>query len=91
MYLLDSDERSRFVERFEKEKKSGIFSIDWKVEFRSRVKLGAIKIGIFRPKLRCGSSQVPLVNGQKRVNVTSNDVAKCRVKFKATYYDPSAA
>ncbi|GMN39535.1 hypothetical protein TIFTF001_008773 [Ficus carica] len=92
VYLLEAGERVRFIDQFEKEKRAGFFSIDWKVEFRTRVKLGAIRIGIFRPKVRCGSSLVPFVggnNGQKRVNVTS-DVAKCRVKFKASSYDPLA-
>ncbi|GMN39534.1 hypothetical protein TIFTF001_008772 [Ficus carica] len=86
VYLLEAGERTRYIERFEKEKSAGIFSLDWKVEFRTRVKLGAIRIGIFQPKLRCGSSLVPFFGGnygQKRANVTSN-VAKCGVKFKAT-------
>ncbi|GMN49130.1 hypothetical protein TIFTF001_018302 [Ficus carica] len=88
VYLLAAAERTRFIDQFEKKKRAGFFSIDWKIVFRTRVKLGAIRIGIFRPKVRCSSSLVPFVGGNGQKNIGASNVAKCRVKFQATTFNP---
>lgn len=87
-YFLDSNERSRFIKQFEQDKRVGVFPIDVKTEqFRVRVKLGRIRIGIFQPKVHCDTIKVPLSDHGKGVlsnsSVRFSGPVNCGIKFDA--------
>ncbi|OMO68543.1 putative syntaxin-24-like protein [Corchorus olitorius] len=52
------------ISEFNQEKNTGIFSIDVKLYFRIRFRLGKVKVGKFKPRVSC-DLKVPLssVNG----------------------------
>ncbi|KAL5545738.1 hypothetical protein UlMin_005425 [Ulmus minor] len=70
------------ISQFNREKSSGVSSIDVKMEYWVKVKLGKIKIGTFIPRIDC-ELKVPLSNG-KRNATTTFKATKCDVVFKAT-------
>ncbi|KAL5545743.1 hypothetical protein UlMin_005430 [Ulmus minor] len=70
------------ISQFNREKSSGVFSFDVKMEYWVRVKLRKIKIGIFIPRINCGL-KVPL-SDSKRNSTTTFKATKCDVVFKAT-------
>ena len=86
VYFLDSNERSRFIKQFNQDKRAGVIPINVKIEdFRVRVKLGRIRIGIFQPKVHCHTLEVPLNdNGKGNSSVRSSGSVNCGVQFKVT-------
>ncbi|XP_030485146.2 NDR1/HIN1-like protein 10 [Cannabis sativa] len=86
LYFGDSNERSRFIKRFEEEKKRGMFVINVKIEdFRVRVRLGKIRIGVFQPKVRCDPlNNVALLSDHNMGKKATQNSVECQVQFKAT-------
>ena len=70
------------ISQFNRERSSGVFSVDVRMEYWVKVKLGKIKIGIFIPRINC-DLKVPLSDG-KRNSTTTFKATKCDVVFKAT-------
>lgn len=69
MVLLGTSEQSNF----NSETTDGIYSIDLKINLKIRAKVGWIKIGKFKPKIKCGL-KVPLTNGK---SAGSFEATKC--------------
>jgi hypothetical protein len=68
--LLGTSEQSNF----DSETTNGIYSIDLKINLKMRAKVGWIKIGTFKPKIKCGL-KVPLSSNGKSTG--SFEATKC--------------